>query len=295
MSSTNTYTKPKYVVYHTTYSGDKLPPNYIGSTSLDKIQQGYKGSVSSVEYKSIWNHEIKTNPHLFCVQIISYHDTRPAATYKELQVQKIFNVVTNPLFVNKSYARANGFFGMNVVGENNPNYNKRHTKHAKLKMSNSKIGKKIKNTDAFKIAAQARKKENSWNQLKDKPNFLKFKSYIDFEQSILNQYKKCFKIPALIAKTLNITEGSVKTLLKHNNLEIVIDPNFTKLINNYGPKWTSYTEYQNDIIKLHNTGLGVCQIAKILDVNMSGVTASLKRLNITPNKVKTGPKPKILL
>ena len=131
-----------------------------------------------MEYKSIWNHEIKTNPHLFCVQIISYHDTRPAATYKELQVQKIFNVVTNPLFVNKSYARVNGFFGMNVVGENNPNYNKRHTKHAKLKMSNSKIGKKIKNTDAFKIAAQARKKENSWNQLKDKPNFLKFKSQL---------------------------------------------------------------------------------------------------------------------
>ena len=36
-------------------------------------------------------------------------------------------------------------------------------------------------------------------------------------------------------------------------------------------------------------------LSKILDVNMSGVTGSLKRLNITPNKVKTGPKPKILL
>lgn len=120
----NIYSHQQYVVYHTTYSGDRLPPNYIGSTSIDKIQQGYKGSVKSKEYKSTWNDEIKFNPHLFSVQIISYHDTRQAATYKELQLQKLFNVITNPLFVNKSYATVNGYFGMNTSGKNNGMFGK---------------------------------------------------------------------------------------------------------------------------------------------------------------------------
>ena len=146
----NIYSDQKYVVYHTTYSGDKFPANYIGSTTIDKIQQGYKGSVSSKEFKSIWKQELNTNPHLFSVQIISYHDTRPAATYKELQIQKLFNVVTNPLFINKSYAQPNGFFGMNISGKNHPNYGKtgknspnfgkKHSKERREKNSKSKIG-----------------------------------------------------------------------------------------------------------------------------------------------------------
>ena len=131
----NIYSDQKYVVYHTTYSGDKFPANYIGSTTIDKIQQGYKGSVSSKEFKSIWKQELNTNPHLFSVQIISYHDTRPAATYKELQIQKIFNVVTNPLFVNMSYAQPNGFFGRDVSGKNNPNYNNKWTLENRKKQS----------------------------------------------------------------------------------------------------------------------------------------------------------------
>jgi hypothetical protein len=121
MSSTNTYTEQKYCVYITHYSGNALstktestisPSNYIGSTSVDKINNGYKGSVSSKKYKTIWESELKNNPHLFSVEIISYHDTRPEATYKELQLQRIFNVLTNPLFVNMSYAQPKGYLGM---------------------------------------------------------------------------------------------------------------------------------------------------------------------------------------
>lgn len=44
----------QYCVYHTTYIGNKLPPNYIGSTSVEKIKKGYYGSVKSKSYKSIW-------------------------------------------------------------------------------------------------------------------------------------------------------------------------------------------------------------------------------------------------
>ena len=125
MSSTNTYTEQKYCVYITHYTGNKLPSknnseitpsNYIGSTSLKQINNGYKGSICSINYKSIWRSELKNNPHLFFVEIISYHDTRPEATYKELQLQRIFNVLTNPLFVNMGYAAPNGFFGMDVSG-----------------------------------------------------------------------------------------------------------------------------------------------------------------------------------
>jgi hypothetical protein len=144
MSSTNTYTEQKYCVYHITYSGDKLSPknnsniipsNYIGSSTIDSIKSGYMGSIKSKIYKNIWKSELKTNPHLFSIEIISYHETRPSATYKELQIQKIFNVVKNPLFVNMAYAAPNGFFGRDVSGEKHPNYNKPRTNDSKEKIS----------------------------------------------------------------------------------------------------------------------------------------------------------------
>ena len=117
----------KYVVYHTIYHGDLFPPNYIGSTTLKNIQCGYKGSVRSKIYKADWNKEIKNNPSLFEVFIISYHDTREDALYHELECQKIFNVITNNLFVNMSYASPKGFFGRDVKGHKNPMYNKKRT------------------------------------------------------------------------------------------------------------------------------------------------------------------------
>ena len=108
MTSITTYTPfipDQYCVYHTTYSGTLLPQNYIGSTYVDRILiQNYHGSVASKRYKAIWESEIKLHPELFLTAIVSYHDTRPNATYKELQVQKIFNVVKSDLFINRAYA-----------------------------------------------------------------------------------------------------------------------------------------------------------------------------------------------
>lgn len=121
MSSTTTY-----VVYHITYSGNKLPSkfnslitpsNYIGSTSIEQINKGYRGSVCSKKYKVLWELELNDNPNLFKLEIISYHDTRSDATWKELQIQRIFNVVKNPLFVNQAYASINGCFGMDQIGQ----------------------------------------------------------------------------------------------------------------------------------------------------------------------------------
>lgn len=47
----------EYCVYVTTYLGKKLPPFYIGSTSVDNLKNGYKGSVMSKKYKNIWKGE----------------------------------------------------------------------------------------------------------------------------------------------------------------------------------------------------------------------------------------------
>ncbi len=93
-----------FVCYHIEYCGNKFPPNYIGSTSLEKINDGYMGSVCSKEYAKSWKDEIKNNKHLFKLTIISYHTTRTEAYDKELKLQKIFNVIENDLFVNRSFA-----------------------------------------------------------------------------------------------------------------------------------------------------------------------------------------------
>ena len=110
MISTNIYTPfipDQYCVYHTTYSGNLLPQNYIGSTSTDNVLiNNYHGSVASKRYKSIWLSELKLHPELFSTLIVSFHDTRSNATWKELQVQRTLNVVKSDLFINRSYANS---------------------------------------------------------------------------------------------------------------------------------------------------------------------------------------------
>lgn len=141
MTSKDIYNSKPYIVYHITYDGNLLPSNYIGSTSLKRIESGYMGSVSSKKYKQIWNKELKEHPELFHLEIISYHDTRREAIYKELQIHKLFNVVKNPLFVNMTYATVNGYCGMDVSGSNNPNY-KNHSQSGISTYINTITGEK---------------------------------------------------------------------------------------------------------------------------------------------------------
>jgi hypothetical protein len=116
-----------YCVYITTYTGDKLPKFYVGSTSIEKIKKGYNGSVASKQWGNIWNREIKEMPHLFDTQIISEHETRKDALEAELEFQLIQNVVESSEWVNKSLAQPDGFFGMDVSGKNNPMYGSNRT------------------------------------------------------------------------------------------------------------------------------------------------------------------------
>ena len=99
-----------YCVYLTIYRGNKLRMFYIGSTSISKLNSGYRGSVLSKKYKETWNAELSANPHLFETKIISYHDTREHAFDKEETLQRLLKVVPSEMYVNESYA--NGGFSM---------------------------------------------------------------------------------------------------------------------------------------------------------------------------------------
>lgn len=98
-----------YCVYLTIYRGNKLPPFYIGSTSVDNLNGGYRGSVSSKEFKELWKEEVKHHPELFKTHIVSTHKTRKDALVAEDIIQRKLNVVHNPLYTNKAYA--SGCFG----------------------------------------------------------------------------------------------------------------------------------------------------------------------------------------
>lgn len=111
-----------YCVYITTYNGDILPRFYVGSSSIKKVNNGYRGSVSSIKWKNIWKSELIENPNLFTTEIISVHSTRKEALDAELLFQIDANVVSSEQWINMSFARTNGFFGMDVSGENNPMY-----------------------------------------------------------------------------------------------------------------------------------------------------------------------------
>jgi len=127
-----------YCTYLTIYSGDKLPPYYIGSSSIDKINKGYKGSVSSNEFKQIWLDELENNVQLFKTIILSKHETREEAFIAENNYHKKLDVVKNPLFMNKSYA-ISGCYGRSITKGMNKFNNASVAKHAKTMQGRNKF------------------------------------------------------------------------------------------------------------------------------------------------------------
>lgn len=95
-----------YCIYLTIYLGDKLPPFYIGSTSIDKINKGYHGSVTSAKFRNIWKSELKNNRHLFKTFIIPTEPVESIIHKLELEAkwQLAFDVVASDLFINQRIA-----------------------------------------------------------------------------------------------------------------------------------------------------------------------------------------------
>lgn len=104
LSAMNIYSPKLFCVYLTTYLGSKLPPFYIGSTSYSSILNGYRGTVTSKKYKTIWKNELIKNPHLFKTRVISFHENRTLAYEKEELLQRKLNVVRSSMYVNMAYA-----------------------------------------------------------------------------------------------------------------------------------------------------------------------------------------------
>ena len=131
-----------YCTYLTIYRGGKMPPFYIGSSSIDNvINKKYHGSVESIKYGKIWRQELKDNPHLFESKIITKHNDRQEATLREYKFQKSLDVIHNDLYINQAVAAKNGFFGRNVEGELNPSYGKPRNPESNAKQSKSMMGK----------------------------------------------------------------------------------------------------------------------------------------------------------
>jgi hypothetical protein len=129
-----------YCTYITTYSGDKMPPFYIGSTSKKKIDNGYYGSICSKEYKEIWKNELKFSPHLFTTQILELFETRIEAYTHERQLHIEHDVVKSELYINKTIALSHEKFGGS--GENNHMYGKKHRPESIEQMIINRSGNK---------------------------------------------------------------------------------------------------------------------------------------------------------
>lgn len=90
-----------FCTYLTIYSGNKLPPFYIGYKDVLSVIKGYHGSVTSEFYKSIWLKELKENPKLFKTIILTYHETASEATKKESYFLRFFDAKRNPMYINR--------------------------------------------------------------------------------------------------------------------------------------------------------------------------------------------------
>jgi hypothetical protein len=116
-----------FVVYLTIYGGDKFPPYYIGSTSLEKFNGDYYGSVCSKKYGEIFHRELLENPNLFDKIILETTDTREDALIKERDYHVKCDVVKNENFINLSFA-VSGCYGLGLSGDEHPMWGKKHTK-----------------------------------------------------------------------------------------------------------------------------------------------------------------------
>ncbi len=121
-----------YCVYLTIYRGNKMPPFYIGSSSVEKVQNGYHGSVESIMWGKIWRQELKDNSHLFETKIVKTYNDRQEATNKEYKLQVALKVINNDMYINQAVAAKDGFFGRIVTGKNHPNYRNNHLTGKKL-------------------------------------------------------------------------------------------------------------------------------------------------------------------
>ncbi|QIG73799.1 HNH endonuclease [Rhizobium phage RHph_N34] len=88
-------------VYVITYSGDDMPPFYVGSKYTSAlVEENYHGSVASSEWAEKWHRTVKEHPERFRRKILHTFDTRKEADDFERKFLVHFDAKRHPLFVN---------------------------------------------------------------------------------------------------------------------------------------------------------------------------------------------------
>lgn len=146
-----------YCTYLTTYSGDKLPPLYIGSTSVNRINNGYHGSVSSKKYRDIWESELSENPDLFQTKILTTHETREEAFDEEIRYQIEHDVVNSDLYINMAVANGKLMF----CDHSDLEYRKKKSEATKRRFENPEERKKQSEYSKGKKRTEETKKKMS--------------------------------------------------------------------------------------------------------------------------------------
>ncbi len=164
-----------FCVYLTRYSGDLLPPLYVGSSTCERISDGYHGSVRSKQYRNIYEAELKDNPDRFQTSIIYTAKTQKEAIRLEAKLQKQFNVIHSDKFFNLAVATINGFFGANKEPWNKGKkfkYKKRtpatwtQTDEYRKTMSNAVSGEKNPMHGRTHSVETQKKMEDAWKKRK---------------------------------------------------------------------------------------------------------------------------------
>jgi hypothetical protein len=138
-----------------------MPMFYIGRSNVERVANGYHGSVSSKLYKDIWTKELEQNPNLFETKILTTHTTKQEAAQQEEYFHKKYQVHKNPMYINQATGsgtfhsdisgKKNPFYGKSRAGELNPMFNRKHKDSSKAKMSSSGKGKHSQpKTEEFK-------------------------------------------------------------------------------------------------------------------------------------------------
>lgn len=236
----------QFCVYKTTYSGDLLPPFYIGSSSIQKIKNGYRGTVLSKKYKDVWNKELKTNPKLFNVEILSTWPTRQEALTEELHLHNEFNVVKSSEFINMAKANIHGFLGMDVSGANNPRYGCIMSEETKTKIGNKNKNRKVSEETRKKLSISRKGKlfseSHKQNMKKPKPEYFRL-NMIGKKQSLETQIKK--------SETRSILPKEIKNevVKRRNSGEKFVDIHKWVLSLNYEIGVKAISAMYNKIIK----------------------------------------------
>jgi len=140
------------------------PWRYVGSDLYDRTD--YFGSVSSVEWKAFWKHEVKNNPQNFEKNTIVTCLSKNRKDLLELEehIQREYDVVNSNMFFNKAYA-TKGCFG----DTNNHRHGKLHSDETKRKMSESRKNRKPMSEETRRKMSESAKLRGS-NRLGKKLN-----------------------------------------------------------------------------------------------------------------------------